>query len=65
MTEMEKYSWHTHKKIIARKRVMGTITSLLSIEQKAKTLNDTRHDGKFISLSTSSFIEIQVTYNLV
>lgn len=44
---------------------MGTITSLLSIEQKAETLNDTRHDGKFISLSTSSFIEIQVTYNLV
>ena len=44
---------------------MGTITSLLSIEQKAKTLNDTMYDGKFINLSTSSFIEIQVTYNLV
>ena len=45
---------------------MGTITSLLSTEQKAKkTLNDTMHDGKFINLSTSSFIEIQVTYNLV
>lgn len=57
---MEKYiSTHTHKKIIGRKRVRGTIFSLLSAEQKTKTLNDTRHDDNLlINLSTSSFIEI-------